>query len=260
MERFFKKIEKVRKEEILWNVPEQKQGLIAVVGGNSQNFRTSVKVSEFLIANYPIREVDLVLPDALEKKLPPLENTKFLTSTESGSFADGDELTRVLNLADFNLLVGDFSKNSVTAKALADAVKKAEKPLMMTRDAVDLLAENQPERWLMNDNVIIMATMAQMVKLLRAAYYPKMLTLTQPLIQVAEALHKFTLSYPVSLVVLHDEQILIVKSGEVQVLALEKTNFSPLTLWGGEAAAKIAALNLFNPGNFAEATAVALAD
>ena len=258
MEKYFEKIDQVPKEEILWNVPEQKQGTVAVIGGNSQNFRTSIKVAEYLTANFPLREVGLVLPDVLEKSLPPLDNVKFLASTDSGSFADEKELAAELSAVDFGLMVGDFSKNAITAKAVANAVKTAPRPLIATRDAVDLLSEAQPERWLMNENVILMASMAQLQKLFRAVYYPKMLMLTQSLMQVAEALHKFTLSYPVSIITLHDGQILIAKNGSVRALALEKTTYSPLTLWGGEAAAKIMALALYSPGQLMDAAAVAL--
>ena len=151
MEKYFEKIDQVPKEEILWNVPEQKQGTVAVIGGNSQNFRTSIKVAEYLTANFPLREVGLVLPDVLEKSLPPLDNVKFLASTDSGSFADEKELAAELSAVDFGLMVGDFSKNAITAKAVANAVKTAPKPLIATRDAVDLLSEAQPERWLMNE-------------------------------------------------------------------------------------------------------------
>ena len=76
--------------------------------------------------------------------------------------------------------------------------------------------------------------------------------------QVAEALHKFTLSYPVSLITLHNEQVLVAKNGQVNVVPLEKTGYAPLTIWNGELASKIVAMNLFNPDNFLDATVAAL--
>ena len=77
-----------------------------------------------------------------------------------------------------------------------------------------------------------------------------MLLLSQSLIQVADALHKFTLSYPISVITLQGGQVLIAKSGTVKSIPLERTGYSPLMFWGGEIAAKIAALNLYNPSNF----------
>lgn len=256
---YLHKIEKLADEEdLLWNIPEQKQGYINVVGGNLQSFRAPVKVAEFLSKNYPLKTLSVILPDALKTKMPLLPNLVFLSSTDSGSFKNTEEITGALDVADFNLLVGDFSKNSITAQAVAEACQKTNKPLVVTRDTVDLLAEGKAERILMNENLILMGSMAQLQKIFRAAYYPRVLLLTQSLVQVAEALHKFTLSYPVSIITLHDGQILVAKNGEVNVAPLEKTAYSPLSLWDGELAARITALNLYNPNNYLKTTTGAL--
>ena len=256
---YLKKIEKVKDaENLLWNVPEQKQGHVNVMGGNLQNFRTPVKVAEYLGANYSLETLGVVLPDSLKNKLPPLPNLIFLPATDSGSFASEEELIRTLDAADFNLLVGDFSKNSITMQAVAEACQKTVKPLIATRDTVDLLTEGHTERILMNENLILMASLAQMQKVFRAVYYPRVLLLTQSLLQVTEAIHKFTLSYPISLITLHDGQIICAKNGTVNVIPLEKTPYSALTFWSGELAAKILALNLYNPNNFLNATTVAV--
>ena len=160
--------------------------------------------------------------------------------------------------ADFNLLVGDFSKNSITTQAVAEACQKTVKPFITTRDTVDLLTEGQTERILMNENLILVGSLAQVQKIFRAVYYPRVLLLTQSLVQVAEAIHKFTLSYPVSVVTLHDGQIIVAKNGEVNVVPLNKTAYSALSIWSGELAAKIMALNLYNPNSFLKATIVAI--
>ncbi len=255
---YLHRIEKINAESILWNVPEQKQGAVNVVGGNMQNFRTPTRVAEYLGANSPLKTVNLVLPDILRNKLPPLDNFVFLDSTESGSFSNSEEITDTLNATDYNLLVGDFSKNNITAKAIQDACKNATKPTLVTRDTVDLIAVVGAERILMNHNLVIFGSMAQLQKLFHAIFYPKMLMMSQSLIQVAEIMHKFTLSYPVAIITLHDGQILIVQNGTVNVVPLEKTHYSPLTLWSGELASRIVALNLYNPNNFLEATTAAL--
>ena len=110
----------------------------------------------------------------------------------------------------------------------------------------------------MNEKLIIFASMAQLQKLFRAVYYPKVLLLSQSLVQVAEALHKFTLSYPISIITFHSGQILVAKNGNVNVVPLEKSGYSPITIWNGELAAKIVALNLYNPDNFLVTTTTAL--
>lgn len=254
---FFKKIEEAD-ENLFWNIPEQKQGFINIVGGNLQNFRTPVKTAEFLNAKFPIQTINLILPDALKDKLPPLPNLVFTKSTESGSFADASEILASLDASDFNLVVGDLSKNSITEKVISEICKKTSKPILITRDSVDLLSNVATESVLMNENLIIMASMAQLQKLLKAIYYPRMLLLTSPLSSAAETLHKFTLSYPVSIISLHNGQILVAKNGNVTATSLEKTTFSPISFWDGELAAKIVALNLYNPNNFIPATTSAI--
>lgn len=250
---FLKKIETAN-EDLFWNIPEQPQGTVNIIGGNSQSFSTPMKVAEFLSTKYKVQTVNLILPNVLQNKLPSLPNLIFLNSTDSGSLADGAEIILTANTADYNLIIGDLSKNSITGKAIAETCQKVKKPTLVTRDAVDLLADNATESVLMNENLIIMASMVQLQKLLKAVYYPRMLTLTAPLTSVAETLHKFTLSYPVSLITLHNGQILVAKNGNVAATDLSRTSFSPISFWSGELAAKIVALNLFNPNNFTDTT------
>ena len=255
---YFTRVERGNYEDLTWNIPEQKQGIVNIIGGNSQNFRTEVRTAEFITANYPIKEVRLVLPNALKNNLPNLPNLVFLPSTDSGSFNESQELNNVFNSADFNLLLGDLSKNSVTGTAVAGACRRTKKMTLLTRDTVDIVTDNSPERTLMNENLIFFTSMAQLQKLLRAVYYPKMLLLTQSLVQVSEVLHKFTLSYPVKLVTLHDGQILLAENGTIRVVSIEESGYSPVTIWSGELAAKITLLNLFNPNNFLPASTTAV--
>ena len=251
---YFEKLEKNPYEDLKWNIPERKQGIVNVIGGNGQRFRDEVKVAEFLGASYPLQEVKVVVPEALRGKLPDLPNFVFLPAVESGSFDESQGLIDAFGASDYNLVLGDLSKNAVTGKAVASACRNAEKMTLITRDAVDLLAENSPERWLMNENIVIFASVMQLQKLLRAVYYPKMLLASQSLVQVSEVLHKFTLSYPVGVVTLHDGQILVAKDGTVKAVALSSSGYSPMMFWSGELAAKIVAMNLYNPSQFIPAT------
>lgn len=257
---YFEKLEKNPYEDVKWNVPERKQGAVNVVGGNLQNFRTEIKIAEFLSEKYPVEKVNLVLPESLKNKLPPLDNFVFVLATENGSLAESQELLDAFGAADFNLVLGDLSRNNVTGKAVASVCRKSEKMTLITRDAVDLVAENGADRLLMNENLIFLASMPQLIKLLKAVYYPKMLLLSQSLVQVAEVLHKFTLSFPVQIITLHSGQVLVAKNGEVKAVALEMTEYSPITIWSGELAAKIVALNLYNPNSFIPASISAILD
>ena len=255
---YFEKLEKNPYEDLKWNVPERSQGTVNVIGGNTSRFRDEVKVAEFLTRTYPVQEVRLVVPDVLKGKLPDLPNFVFLPSTDSGGFAESQELMDVFNTVDCNLVLGDLSKNKVTGRAVANAVKNSSKITLLTRDTVDALTDNAPERWLMNENVTVMASIAQLQKLLRAVYYPKMLLMTSSLVQIADVLHKFTLSYPIAIVSLHNGQVLVAKNGVLKAVALEKTGYSPMLFWNGEIAGKIIGINIYNPNQFIEATVNAI--
>lgn len=255
---YFEKLDKNPYEDLKWNIPERKQGTVSVIGGNVGHFQSEVKTAEFLANKYPLEQVKVVMPDALKNKLPALPNFVFAPSTGNGSFAESQELSDVFNVMSFNLVLGDLSKNAVTGRALQNALKNTEKMTLITRDSVDMLAENAPERTLMNENLIIMASLAQLTKLLRAVYYPKMLLMSSSLVQVAEVLHKFTLSYPISIVTLHNGQIMVASSGVVKAMPLDKSGYSPVSIWSGDLAAKIVAMNLYNPNRFIEATISAL--
>ena len=254
---FLHKIEEKPFKDFYWNIPEQKQNVVNIIGGNSQNFRTPVKITEYLTNNFPIKTVNLVLPNALQSSLPPLDNLIFLASTDSGSFKDAAELTTTINSADYSLLIGDLSKNSITRKAVYTACLNSEKPIIITRDAIDLITEEANEQLLTNENLVLLTSIAQLQKLFHAVYYPKMLLMSSPLTQIIEALHKFTLSYKVQIITLHNGQILVAKNGEIYQIPLEKTSYTPLNIWFGELAAKILAINIFNPGKSLESAVAA---
>lgn len=255
---YFQKITRKPTPDLTWNLPEQRQKTVKIIGGNSQSFRAEIKTAEFLAANYPVEIPILVLPDSLKSKLPDLPKVFYVSSTESGSFGDKNDLDAIMAATDYNLLLGDLSKNSITAEAIHYCLNTPACPTLVTRDAVDVIADYNPEPILQNPRIIFFASMPGLQKLFRAVYYPKMLLLSQSLVQVADALHKFTLSYPCKIITLHNEQILIAQNGEVKAVPLAKSGYTPLNFWNGELAAKIVALNLFNPNNFMAATLTAI--
>ncbi len=244
-------------KDLEWNFPERKQGSLNLIGGNSAGFSTEIKIAEFITSRYPIETLNLILPDSLRGKLPPLPNLLFTPSTDSGSFKKSPELNFALEKADFNLFLGDFSKNSETAVAIIDALKSSSVPALLTRDAVDLITADA-ESLLEKDNLIILASLVQLQKLFRSVFYPKMLLLSSPLVPVLEALHKFTLTYPVSLLTFHDQKIITAKNGKIISTDLTKTEYSPISLWDGRLAGKTAALSLYNPNKPLESINAAL--
>lgn len=241
--------------DLTWNIPDQKSGHIAVIGGNSQSFSTPVKISDYLCKKFPLQQVTTILPDSLQKSLPPLENIIFVPSTKSGSFAESDQLTHATG--DSNILIGDLSKNTVTATAVVKLIKDNTAPTLLTRDAVDLIAPIAQDI-IERPQITFVASLAQLQKLFHALYYPKMLTLSMPLLQLIETLHKFTLSYSCTITTFHEGKIIVASSGNITTTPIENTKYTPLSLWSGTLAANIAAFNLYNPKKSLAATTAAL--
>lgn len=248
--------------DLAWNIPEQKTGRLGLIGGNSQGFNAIIRIAEFINQTFPVRDLPILLPASLRTKLPPLPNLNFAPATESGSFAQSPLLSDFVSSNDYTLIAGDLSKNSATAIALTNALipksPDAKPPhAMLARDSVDLLSPSM-DQLLVNPNLTIFASAAQLQKIFRTVYYPKMIMLSAPLLPILEALHKFTLTYPVTILTLHEGQLITARNGQVITTPLPDTGYSLISLWSGELAAKIAAFNLYNPTKPLEATTAAL--
>ena len=250
-----------RYPDVRWNLPERATGSLSIVGGSSHGFQAVVRAGEFASANLPLAHVQLVLPSSLEKILVNAASSKlapqllFVPATPAGTLAKSSTLTQ--QNADAVLLIGDLSKNAETAEAVSALCRAYAGPLVVARDSLDLLTTNASSL-VMRPHTTLVASLAQLQKLFRALYYPKMLLLTAPLMSVVEALHKFTLSYPVTLLTLHEGQILTVAGGEVISTPLGDTDYSPLGLWNGELATRVAAYQIFCPEQELAATTAAI--
>lgn len=249
--------------DLTWNIPEQKTGKVAVIGGNSQNFSTPIRIAEFLNQNFPIKHLTTILPDALRGKLPLVANIDFTPSTNSGSFANSRQLELLTAASDAALLIGDLSKNSATAVAIANVVNEffsapdIMKPFIITRDSVDLLT-SEASNWLTHPSLILIASMAQLQKVFQSVYYPRMILLSQPLIPIIETLHKFTITYPLTILTFHQDNIIVANGGNIVTTHIVDTDYSPISLWSGQLAAKVLALNLYNPKKYLAATTAAI--
>ena len=255
---YFKKQEKPLFKDLEWNFPEQKSNVVAVVGGHGNNFSNVIKLSEYLAGNYPVKTVATILPDVLRGKLPNFPGLFFTPSTESGSFAKSKELNSHLETADFSILAGDFSKNSATTIAIVDAIKDSGSPVLLVRDAVDLV-ESSIGEIIEDSKLFLLVSMPQLQKIFRSLLYPKMLLLSAPLLPTVETLHKFTLSYEsCTIITLHQGQILIASQGKVIATPHEKTKYNSLSFYTSTLPANLAAYNLWNPKKPLEASASAL--
>jgi hypothetical protein len=151
------------------------------------------------------------------------------------------------------LLIGDAGRNSETAILYEDFIRDYKGPLTITRDAIDLL-RNSSTIIAERPDTLIIASFAQLQKLFQAVYYPKVLTFSMQLTNLVEALHKFTVTYPICIAVLHNETLLVASNGEVTSTPWD----NPMQIWRGNTAANAATYWLWNPAKPLESTTASL--
>lgn len=127
--------------------------------------------------------------------------------------------------------------------------------LVITRDAVDLLMPAMI-RFVERDKTTLVLSFAQLQKLFQSVYYPKILSFSMQLLQLVETLHKFTITYPVTIVTYHQEKLIVAHDG--QVVTQEFTQ--PMAIWRGITATRAATYLLWNQSKPLEAIATSFVD
>lgn len=239
-------IEKPLFPDIEWSKPEQrsKAGRLGIIGGNKLGF-AGVAESYSTALRAGVGEVRVLLPDALRKTIPTsITDTVFAPTNPSGSLAS-DASADMKALGDWStaiLLIGDAGRNSETAILYENFVQDYEGPLTITRDAIDLIKNSSPQL-VERPNTLIIASFAQLQKLFSSVYYPKILTFSMQLSSLVEALHKFTVTYPITITVLFKDHILVASDGKVTSTAWQ----NPMAIWRGQTASRAATYWLWNP-------------
>jgi len=243
--------------DIEWNKPQQKNhaGKLAVVGGNKLGFM-AVGEAYTVAKELGAGQVRVVMPDALKRTIPTsITDAYFVPSNTSGGFSREalPELIATCQWADVCLLVGDSGRNSETAAALETLLSSHPGHIVITRDAVDLI--RPASATLVNrPNTTLVLSFAQLQKLFQAVYYPKILSFSMQLMQLVDTVHKFTLTYPVTIVTFHQSQLIIAQDGEVVTQEFDE----PMAIWRGTTAAKAASYLLWTPGKPLEAIAASI--
>ena len=232
--------------DIEWSKPEQRShaGRLGIIGGNKLGF-AGVAEAYSAALQAGVGEVRVLLPDVLRKTIPTtITDTLFGATNPSGSLAKDAkiELTALAEWSTGILMIGDAGRNSETAILYEDFLRDYDGPLTLTRDAIDLI-KNSSSTIAEREQTALVMSFAQLQKLFQSVYYPKMLTFSMQLAQVVDALHKFTITYPIAIVVLHKEHIIVAHSGEV--VTSEWAN--PMAIWRGTTATRAASYWLWNP-------------
>lgn len=230
---------------IEWSKPEQRSqsGRLGIIGGNKLGF-AGVADAYGQALSSGIGEVRVLLPDILRKTIPTtMTDVVFGATNPSGSLAK-DALVEMKAVGEWStgvLLIGDAGRNSETAIVYEDFLREYKGPLVITRDAVDLI-KNSSQSLIERPDTLLIVSFAQLQKLFQLVYYPKVLTFSMQLTNLVEAIHKFTITYPVSIVVLHKESLLVASGGDVTSTPWD----NPMAIWRGSVAAKASAYWLWN--------------
>lgn len=243
--------------DIEWSKPERRDlaGRLGIIGGNKLGFAGVAEAYSTALST-GAGQARVLLPDILKKSIPSsITDTIFAETTPSGSLAK-DALADMVALGEWStgiLLIGDAGRNSETAIAYEQFIEAYTGPLTLTRDAVDLM-KNNPNRLVDRPETLLIVSFAQLQKLCSSVYYPKVLTFSMQLTGLVEAVHKFTITYPVTLAVLHKDYLIAAHEGTVTTTPWE----NPMAIWRGNTAAKAATYLLWNRRTPLEAVTASL--
>lgn len=243
--------------DIEWAKPEQRSqaGRLGVIGGNKLGFAGVAEAYSNALST-GAGEVRVLLPDALKKAIPPtIIEAVFSASNPSGGFAKdaGPDFAALGAWATSILFIGDAGRNSETAILYEDFLRTYDRPLTLTRDAVDLV-KNSSQVLVERPQTLLVISFAQLQKLFQAVYYPKILTFSMQLAQLVDTLHKFTVTYPVTIAVLHKDHLVVAHDGQVTTTPWDNA----MAIWRGSVAAKAACYMMWHPGKPLEAVTASL--
>lgn len=243
--------------DIAWSKPEQRSqaGQLGIIGGNKLGFAGVAEA--YSVANSAgVGQVRVLLPDALKKSVPKtIIEAVFTTTNQSGSLSKEAEIDMkaIGDWASGILLIGDAGRSSETAIVYEDFIRGYSGLLIITRDAVDLI-KNASSSVVERPDTLLVVSFAQLQKLFQMVYYPKVLTFSMQLTNLVEALHKFTITYPCAITVLHKDQLLVAHGGEVTSTPWD----NPMAIWRGQTATKAAVYWLWNKNKPLEAVTASL--
>lgn len=243
--------------DIEWNKPEQRSraGKLGIIGGNKLGFAGVAEAYSTALAS-GVGEVRVLLPDVLKNTLPRTMNgVAYAPSNPSGGLAQEaiNELRALGAWSDCLLLIGDAGRNSQTAIVYSQLLRDYQGPAIITRDAADLV-RNDSAILAVRQNTVLILSFVQLQKLFRTLYYPKILTFSMQLLQLVEALHKFTITYPITIATLHQDTLIAAHSGEVTTTPWN----DPMRIWRGTVATRASVYYIWNPSQPLEAITASL--
>lgn len=243
--------------DIEWNKPEvaSRAGKLGIIGGNKLGF-LAVGNAYTTALEAGIGNVRVLLPDVLKKTIPAtITDTHFAATNPSGGLARdaAPDMHALGQWADSILMIGDAGKNSETAILYDDFIRDYNGQLTITRDAFDLFKQTL-DVVVERENTLLVVSFAQLQTLFKSVYYPKILTFSMQLQQLVEALHKFTITYPVTITAFHQNQLIIAGGGHVTTTPWD----NPMAIWQGGVATRASSYWLWTPTKPVEAVSTSI--
>lgn len=243
--------------DIEWSKPERRDqaGKLLIIGGNKLGF-SAVAENYQQALETGVGQVKVLVPDCLKGTIPStLLDVIFAACTPSGGLSKESlpELMATSEWADATLLIGDAGRNAETSLAYEEFIRNYYKPLVVTRDAIDLV-RNNPSLLVDRPDTLLVASFAQIQKLFSGVYYPKILTFNMQLLQLVDILHKFTVTYPCTIMTLHANMLIIAHSGNV----ITQDWSEPMAIWRGTIATQAASYWLWNQSDVLKAAATSI--
>lgn len=243
-------------ENLVWSRPENKAlaGKITIIGGNRYDISVPAKSYEY--ANQQgIGSCHVLIPLAAKKLLPGVHpNITFAPSNLSGSFSQ-KSLPEMQNFAmgsDCTLIAGGLGRNSETAIVLEKLVKQAGL-FVLSADAVDYFS-GQPLQLLDRENTAIVASFAQIQKIMQNVGTIKPITFDMGALAIVDALQAFTTGHQSLIALEHNGTIYCALNSKVISTNLAE----PPKAWRTKTAAAVAVWWAQNPSQPLAAAATAI--
>lgn len=222
-----------------WHKPERQsdRGKLGIIGGQKSGF-IAVAESYKTAKSMEAGQLRVLLPDSLKKTISISTSEVVFSDTNTTGGLSKESVSDIIALIEWSdvcLMIGDSGKSSETSICYENAISSSKSPILITRDAVDLLI-NSVDLILNRPNIVLVLSFAQLQKIFKNSYYPIVLSFSMQLTQLVEALHKFTVTYPVTIAVFHQSTLIIASKGDVTTTKYE----NPMEIWRGVLATKMA--------------------
>ena len=246
-------------KELLWSKPENKlhAGKLLIIGGNLHSFSSPAQAYQTALNN-GIGSCKVLLPASLNKIIGDhLENAEFAPSNKSGSFNSQSLASWLENgaWADGVLLAGDFSNNSETTVVLEKFISKFTGQITISGDALDAFLQN-PEKLVKRRSLTLILNFSRLQKLTKALKLSFAFTSNLPIASVVKNLHTLNLTFPLNLILLHENVYFVMSEGQISTTKTTQTNTTNLT----EIATKASVWSLQNPAKTFQALTTSVLD